>query len=192
MQTSHKPLSLSKRDVWFVLSSSFISTWWFFYDFRKLLAFSGRICIFWWHLQKPQKKPKQKPQVSVLVMTEILNQIHAQEYHESLCRDKCLNFIVQCFHFSTSHPWISWNFIQVSLPQFLSDSGSEAVAGRPVAQSGGRSDTLTWPYIFQIHADTYTDTYRKLKGISEMLHTKMHCITEHPLHAFNSNLWINI
>lgn len=29
-----------------------------------------------------------------------------------------LNFVLQCFYFSTLHPWISWSFIQMSLSSF--------------------------------------------------------------------------
>lgn len=68
-----------------------------FNDFRKLLALSGRIGIFWWHLKNSPKITKQKSQVSVLVVTEVLNQIHAQEYHKSLCRDKYSEFFAAGF-----------------------------------------------------------------------------------------------
>lgn len=125
-------------------------------------------------------------------MTEALNQIHSQEYHESLCRDKCSEFYTTMFLLQLFPSMDLMELHSHVLIPILSESWSGAAAVSPVALSGGRSGTLTWLFIFQIHTDTYRDTYSKLKGISEILPTKMHCITEHPLHALNSNLWINI
>lgn len=154
MQTPSKLLPLPKREIWLALSSSFIAAWVFsfllFYDFRKLLAFSGRTCIFFWHLKKQTNKT---PSWSLFELRQSYWIKYMPRNTTSLiCIEKVLTFhVTLLLLYTVAGAWYRCHY-----PNFTKKNNwHEVAAVWVVAPSRSRSGRMTWLYIFQTHRELF-------------------------------------